>query len=79
MRYDMEDELRICVRDFFNDYLNLREESDSGRRFAPITISCARCMKMEPLDILLERMRVLSGADLPYEEPEDEQENENEG
>jgi hypothetical protein len=67
MGYNMEDELRICVRDFFNDYLNIREESDSGRVFAPITISCARCMKMESLGILLERMRVLSGADLPYE------------
>ena len=66
----MNDELRICVRDFFNDYLNIREESDSGRILAPITVSCARCMKMESLGILLERMRVLSGADLPYEPEE---------
>jgi hypothetical protein len=28
-------------------------------------------MKMESLGILLERMRVLSGADLPYKEPEE--------
>ena len=70
MRSDTNDELRICVRDFFNDYLNIREESDSGRIFAPITVSCARCMKMESLGILLERMRVLSGADLPYEPEE---------
>ena len=66
----MNDELRICVRDFFNDYLNIREESDSGSFFAPIKVSCCRCMKVEPLGILLERMRVLSGADLPYEPEE---------
>jgi len=63
----MEDELRICVRDFFNDYLNLHEESDSGHIRRPISISCGRAMKTESLGILLERMRVLSGADLPYE------------
>ena len=66
----MNDELRICVRDFFNDYLNIREVSDGGNIRSPITVSCARCMKMESLGILLERMRVLSGADLPYEPEE---------
>ena len=65
------DELKSCVKEFFNAYLNIREVSDSGHIRSPITISCARCMKMEPLGILLEKMRVLSGADLPYDEPED--------
>jgi hypothetical protein len=67
----MDDELKECVKSFFEDYLNLREESDSGRIiFAPITISCCRAMKIEKLNALLERMRSLSGASLPrrYEE-----------
>ena len=64
------DELKECVKSFFEDFLNIREESDSGRVFAPITVSCCRAMKLEELNTLLERMRVLSGASLPrkYEE-----------
>lgn len=64
------DELKECVKSFFEDYLNIREESDSGRMFAPITVYCCRAMKIEKLDALLERMRSLSGASLPrkYEE-----------
>jgi hypothetical protein len=66
----MSDELKECVKSFFEDYLNLREESDSGQIFAPITVSCCRAMKIEKLNALLERMRSLSGASLPrrYEE-----------
>ena len=59
------DELQQCVKSFFEDYLNLREESDSGRMFAPITVSCCRAMEIEKLNALLERMRSLSGASLP--------------
>ena len=61
----MNDELKECVKSFFEDFLNIREESDSGRMFAPITVSCCRAGKIEKLDALLERMRVLSGASLP--------------
>jgi hypothetical protein len=57
------DELKQCVREFFERYLNRREESDSGRIFAPITVSCCRAMMLDPLNDLLERMRVLSGAE----------------
>ena len=57
------DELKDCVKEFFEKYLNRREESDSGRVFSPITISCCRVMMLEPLDELLEKMRVLSGAE----------------
>jgi len=66
----MSDELKECVKSFFEDYLNLREESDSGQIFAPITVSCCRAMKSQELATLLERMRSLSGASLPrrYEE-----------
>ena len=55
-------ELQTLVKDFFENYLDVWEESDSGREFHPITISCCRCMKIEPLNILLERMRELSEA-----------------
>lgn len=61
----MSDELHECVKSFFEDFLNIREESDSGRIFAPITVSCCRAMEIEKLNALLERMRSLSGASLP--------------
>lgn len=60
--YNNTIELKILVRDFFENYLDVWEESDSGREFHPIHISCCRCMKIEPLNILLERMRELSEA-----------------
>ena len=59
---NQNDELKECVREFFEQYLNRREESDGGRMFAPIYVSCCRVMKTKPLNELLERMRVLSGA-----------------
>jgi hypothetical protein len=61
-------ELEACVKSFFEDYLNIRECSDAGRMWAPIAISCARAMKLEPLGILIERMRVLSGAEKAHDE-----------
>ena len=60
--YNNTIELKSLVKDFFENYLDTWEESDSGREFHPITISCCRCMKIEPLNILLERMRELSEA-----------------
>ena len=57
------DELKECVREFIEQYLNRREESDGGRMFAPIYVSCCRVMMTEPLGELLEKMRVLSGAE----------------
>ena len=65
--YNNTIELKSLVKDFFENYLDTWEESDSGREFHPITISCCRCMKIEPLDILLKRMRELSEANPPYE------------
>lgn len=56
------EELQILVKSLFEDYLDYQEESDSGRMFNPIHISCARAMKVEPLDKLLMRMKELSGA-----------------
>ena len=57
------DELRECVKELFEKYLNRREESDSGRMFAPVQVSSVRVMLVEPLGELLEKMRVMSGAE----------------
>ena len=56
-----EGELKALVKSFVEDYLDVQEESDSGRVFNPIHISCVRAMKLEPLYKLLMRMRELSG------------------
>lgn len=55
-------ELTQAVRSFFEDYLDLREESESGRLFYPVQVSSCRAAQIQPLNALLERMRVLSGA-----------------
>jgi 3'-phosphoadenosine 5'-phosphosulfate sulfotransferase (PAPS reductase)/FAD synthetase len=55
-------ELRECVKEFFDKYLNRVEESDEGRAFSPITLNCCRVMMLEPLNDLLTRMAKLSGA-----------------
>jgi hypothetical protein len=59
---NQSDELKECVKELFEKYLNRREESDSGRMFAPIYVSCCRALMTGPLGELLERIRVLSGA-----------------
>ena len=59
------DELRECVKELFEKYLNRREESASGRMFAPVLVSSVRVMLVEPLGELLEKMRALSGAERP--------------
>lgn len=61
-------ELKATVRSFFEDFIDIREESDSGRVFAPITISSCRCMMIEPLAEVLAKMRTLSGAKKRSEE-----------
>ena len=63
------EELRACVKEFFEKYLNRREESDSGRMFAPVQVSSVRVMLVQPLGELLEKMRVLSGAERVSDEP----------
>jgi hypothetical protein len=67
------EELKAAVRSFFEDFLNVREESDSGRVFAPITISSSRCMMTDPLCDILQKMRKLSeAADAPKRESWDD-------
>jgi len=66
IEHDLEmklSELQTTVRSFFQDFLDVREESDSGRVFAPITISSCRCMMIEPLAEVLAKMRKLSGSE----------------
>jgi len=58
----MDDELKIAVRELFEKYLNHAEESDSGRLYKPVQISCSRALMTEPLNILIEKIRKLSGA-----------------
>lgn len=53
-------ELKAHVKDFFDNYLDVVEESDSGREFHPISIGCCRAMKLEPLGKLLRVMKELS-------------------
>ena len=54
-------ELQTLVKSLFEDYLEYQEESDSGRVFNPIHISCTRAMMIKPLAKLLMRMKELSG------------------
>ena len=56
------EELNALVKSFFEDYLDYQEESDSGRVFNPIHISCTRALMTKPLGELLKRMKELSGA-----------------
>ena len=57
------DELKQCVYEFFTTYLNRVEETDSGRLWNPVAVSCCRALMLEPLGNLLEKMRVLAGAE----------------
>tara|TARA_R110000822_G_scaffold49495_1_gene129692 strand:+ start:1009 stop:1203 length:195 start_codon:yes stop_codon:yes gene_type:complete len=57
-----QDELKSLVKEFFEKYLNRVEESDGGKEFHPIFISCCRAMMSKPLDELLDKMASLSGA-----------------
>ena len=57
-----EEELRVCVKEFFDKYLNRTEESSGGKMFNPIVVSCSRALMTEPLNNLLARMAELSGA-----------------
>lgn len=51
--------LEKLVQEFFS-YLDLQEESDSGNVFNPISISCCRCLMLEPLQMVLDKMKEVS-------------------
>jgi hypothetical protein len=50
------DVLETLVKDFFV-FLDYTEESDSGRIFHPIAISCCRALMIEPLSACLNKLR----------------------
>jgi hypothetical protein len=56
-------ELQEVVKEFFNRFLNRVEDSEEGKLFNPVTIGCCRALMIQPLHEILERMRVLSGAE----------------
>ena len=56
-------ELQKLVKEFFEKYLNRVEESDEGREFSPIMLTCCRAHMLEPLNELLQKMAKLSGAE----------------
>jgi hypothetical protein len=68
----MNDELKELVRSFFDDYLSTWEERPDGSIYHPINISCSRVMKMESLGELIEKMRALSEAKVPYKREQHE-------
>jgi len=55
----MSDQLKEAVKEFFT-YLDIEEESDSGRMFNPIRISCCRAMLHERVNSCLEKMKELA-------------------
>ena len=56
------DELKETVKQFFERFLNVVEERDSGKLFNPTIVSTCRAHKVVPLSNILETMRKLSGA-----------------
>jgi hypothetical protein len=48
--------LRILVKNLFY-YLDYQEESDNGKMFHPVTISCCRALMTQPLNELLDEMK----------------------
>ena len=53
-------ELKAAVNELFSEFLDVVEESDSGKEFHPIYISCCRAMKLKPLNNLLKKLKELS-------------------
>lgn len=52
-------ELKTLTKRFF-EILDAREESDSGKTFSPVFISCCRARLDEELNKILPRMKELS-------------------
>jgi hypothetical protein len=52
-------ELKTLAKRFF-EILDTKEESDSGKEFSPVKISCCRTFLGEELNKILPRMKELS-------------------
>lgn len=50
--------LRSLVKELFR-YLDYQEESDGGRLFHPVTISCCRVLMMPAIDELLAELKTI--------------------
>jgi 3'-phosphoadenosine 5'-phosphosulfate sulfotransferase (PAPS reductase)/FAD synthetase len=50
--------LRHLVKTLFY-YLDYQEESDGGRMFHPVTISCCRALMTQPLNELLDELKTI--------------------
>lgn len=50
------DQVKQDLKKFF-EYLDYQEESDSGRIFNPVNISCVRVHMVQPLNDLLKRLK----------------------
>lgn len=55
----VDNELKTLVKRLF-EILDQKEESDSGREFSPVFISCCRVFLGEELDKVLKRMKELA-------------------
>jgi len=49
------------VKSLFEDFLDVTEESDSGRVFHPTYISSCRAMQLEPLSKLMKELKSTVG------------------
>ena len=58
----MEPNVKEDLKEFFR-ILDLREESDSGRIFSPVNISCVRAHLVKPLDDILVRLKAYANGD----------------
>ena len=56
-------ELRTLTKRFF-EILDAKEESDSGKEFSPVFISCCRALLGEELKKILPRMKELSNDEI---------------
>ena len=56
--------LRSLVKKLFY-YLDYQEESDGGKLFNPITISCCRALMTQPLNELLDEMKTIATEETP--------------
>jgi 3'-phosphoadenosine 5'-phosphosulfate sulfotransferase (PAPS reductase)/FAD synthetase len=56
--------LRSLVKKLFY-YLDYQEESDGGKMFHPVTISCCRALMTQPLNELLDEMKTVVTEETP--------------
>jgi len=53
----MDSNLKQLVQKLFTEYLDYTEESESGREFHPVHVSCSRAMMTKPCSELLQEIK----------------------